>query len=107
MVLFANFLIAIAKVIHIILITYIWIIIIRAILSWIPVPSLHSFAVILFYLTEPVLRPFRRIAPPYKLGGIDISPIIVILLIIFLDSFIVKSISIYGMQLLRQQMLSF
>ena len=107
MIFFANFLIALTRIIHIILMIYIWIVIIRAILSWIRVPSLYSVAVILYYLTEPVLRPFRRIIPPYKLGGIDVSPMIVILLILFVDSFLVKSLSIYAHQLLRGHTLYF
>lgn len=101
MILFANFLGAFAYIIHIILRIYMWIVIIRAILSWVNIPSLYQVSVILYNLTEPVMRPFRRIIPPHKMGGIDITPIIVILLILFVDSFLVQSISIYARQLLR------
>jgi len=101
MILFANFLGAFAYIIHIILRIYMWIVIIRAILSWVNIPSLYQVSVILYHLTEPVMRPFRRIIPPHKMGGIDITPIIVILLILFVDSFLVQSISIYARQLLR------
>lgn len=107
MILFANFLNAVAKITHIFLMIYLWIIIIRAILSWVNVPSLYQVKVILYYLTEPALRPFRRIIPPYKLGGVDISPILVILVILFVDSFLVKSLSLYAGQLLREQTLHF
>ena len=102
MILFANLLIAFSRILHIILMIYIWIIIFRAILSWIKIPpSIYPYAVILYRFTEPVLRPFRRIAPPLRLGGIDISPLIVILIIIFVDSFLVKSLLIYARMLLR------
>ncbi len=101
MILFANFLGAFAYIIHIILRIYMWIVIIRAILSWVNIPSLYQVSVILYHLTEPVMRPFRRIIPPHKMGGIDITPIIVILLILFVDSFLVQYISIYARQLLR------
>jgi len=101
MILFANFLGAFAYIIHIILRIYMWIVIIRAILSWVNIPSLYQVSVMLYHLTEPVMRPFRRIIPPHKMGGIDITPIIVILLILFVDSFLVQSISIYARQLLR------
>ena len=107
MILFANFLNALAKILHIILMIYVWIVIIRAVLSWVNVPSLYQIHVILYHLTEPVMRPLRRIIPPSRLGGIDISPIIVILIILFVDSFLVKSLSLYARQLLREQMLSF
>ena len=83
MILLANFLLATARIIHIVLSTYIWIVIIRAVLSWVHVPSLYSVSVILYNLTEPVLRPIRRFVPPYKMGGIDLSPMIVILLLLF------------------------
>jgi YggT family protein len=77
---------------------YTWILIASAIFSW-----LFAFNVInsrnqfvdavgrfLFNVTEPVLRPIRRIMP--DLGGIDISPIIVMLIIFFLRSLLWTSI---------------
>jgi len=106
-ILFANFLSALARIIHIFLMIYVWVVIFRAVLSWVNVPSLYQIKVILYYLTEPVMRPLRRIIPPYKLGGIDISPILVILLILFVDSFLVKSLSLYAHQLLRKHTLYF
>ncbi|MFQ6110278.1 MAG: YggT family protein [Candidatus Aminicenantales bacterium] len=107
MIFFANFLHAVARVLHVLLMLYVWIVILRAVLSWVNVPALYQAKVILYYLTEPLLRPFRRIIPPYRLGGIDISPIILILVILFVDSFLVKSISLYARQLLREQTLHF
>lgn len=78
---------------------YWWIIIISAIFSW-----LYAFNVInsrnqfvgtignfLFRATEPVLAPIRRIMP--DLGGIDISPIIVLLILFFLRQFILTTIA--------------
>jgi YggT family protein len=73
---------------------YTWVLIASAIFSW-----LYAFNVInsrnqfvdaigrfLFNITEPVLAPLRRVLP--NLGGIDISPIIVLLIIFFLRSFL-------------------
>ena len=102
MILFANFLNAVARVLHIVLILYMWIVIFRAVLSWVKVPSLYPVTVILHNLTERVMKPFRKIIPPGLLGGIDVSPIIVILVILFVDSFLVKSISLYAQQMLRE-----
>jgi YggT family protein len=101
MILWANFLNALAKILHIILTVYMWIIIIRAILSWVYPNPFHPLVRTLYYLTEPALRPFRRIVPPYKLGGIDISPIFVILLILFIDNFLVASIRHYALSILK------
>lgn len=86
---------ALLDVILIALQLYVWIIIAAAVLSW-----LVAFNVVntrnqvvatigeaLYRLTEPALGPIRRILP--NLGGIDISPVVLILLIIFLQRFIV------------------
>ncbi len=101
MVIWANFLNALAQIIHISLKLYMWIVIIRAIISWVYPNPYHPLVRILYYLTEPALRPFRRIAPPYKLGGIDISPIFVILLILFIDNFLVASLRHYALSILK------
>lgn len=105
MIFFANFLIAIAKILDVVLMISMWILIIRVALSWVRIPSLYSVSVILYHLTEPVLKPVRRYVPPHKFGGIDLSPMIVILLIVFFDIFIVRSLSLYAHQLLREHTL--
>ena len=77
---------------------YWWIIICAAILSW-----LYAFNVVnprnqfvgsignmLYRLTEPALRPIRRFMP--DLGGIDISPIIVLLILFFLRQFLLTTV---------------
>lgn len=107
MILFANFINAIAGILHFILMLYIWILVFRAILSWVRVPSLYQVQVLLYRFTEPVLAPVRKYFPPYKFGGIDISPIIVFVLLIFVDTFLVKSLSLYAQQILQRQTLSF
>jgi YggT family protein len=106
MILLANFLNAVAGILHFILMLYIWILVFRAILSWIRVPSLYQVQVLLYRFTEPVLAPVRKYFPPYKFGGIDISPIIVFVLLLFIDTFLVKSLSLYAQQILQQQTLS-
>jgi|Deesub1362B_J571_1020462.scaffolds.fasta_scaffold00002_401 YggT family protein len=107
MILMANFLIASARVLHILIVLYTWVVILRAILSWFNVPSLYRLNVVLYYLTEPVLRPLRKLIPPYKLGGIDVSPVIAVLALLFIDSFLVKSLALYGARLLHQNPVPF
>ena len=100
MTVFGYFLAASARVLDLVLMLYIWILLFRVILSWIQVPSFYQVKVILFRLTEPVLRPIRRFVPPYRFGGMDISPIIVFLIIMFLRSFLVRSLAFYAAKLL-------
>jgi len=107
MIFFANFLIAVSKIISVVLMISMWILIIRVALSWVRIPSLYSVSVILYHLTEPILKPVRRFVPPHKFGGIDLSPMIVILLLVFLDIFLVRSLSLYAHQLLREHTLMY
>jgi YggT family protein len=85
-----NFLSAIAFVIDKALDIYIYIIIGRAIISWVNADPYNPIVRFLYKATEPVLYRVRRIIP--AMGGIDLSPIVVILVIYFLKAFIVKSL---------------
>ena len=87
----SNFLVAIAKILNIALSLYMWIVIGRAIISWVSPDPYNPIVKFLNAVTEPVLYPIRR-KIPINLGGIDFSPILVILAIIFLQSFLVKSL---------------
>ncbi|MBD3414349.1 MAG: YggT family protein [Candidatus Aminicenantes bacterium] len=107
MILLGNLLYAVSRIVHIILNIYIWVIFAHVILSWIRTPSLYKVRLILYKLTEPVLAPIRRFIPPYKFGGLDISPIIAFVLILFIDTVVVKSISQYALQILGPQTYSF
>jgi YggT family protein len=60
---------------------YSWLIILRAILSWVqPMPTNPIFRA-LHTVTEPLLFPLRRLVPPRALGGLDVSPVLAILLL--------------------------
>jgi YggT family protein len=87
----SNFIIALAKVIDIVLTIYMWIIIFRALISWVNPDPYNQIVIFLYRVTEPVLRPIRRIMPMHN-TGIDISPIIIILVIVFLQYFLVETI---------------
>ena len=65
-----------------------WLVIIAAVVSWVNPDPRNPIVQFLYRATEPILRPFRRILPPGRTGGIDFSPILVILLIFFLKSFL-------------------
>lgn len=87
----SNFLAAVAKILDIGLTLYMWIIIGRAVISWVNLDPYNPIVRFLNSITEPVLYPIRRRLPIY-FGGIDFSPIIVIFAILFLQSFLVKSL---------------
>ncbi len=87
-----NILLASARIINLSLTIYMWIIIVRALISWFSPDPRNRFVIILHRLTEPVLKPIRRIIPPSQLGGLDISPFIMILVIIFMNNFLVGSL---------------
>ena len=85
------FLEAVAKVIDIVLVLFMWIIIARAVLSWVNPDPFNPIVRFIHNVTEPILYPIRT-KVPVNLGEIDLSPIIVILGIIFLRVFLVNSL---------------
>jgi YggT family protein len=85
-----NLIFALAKIIDIGLTIYMWIIIGRALISWVNPDPYNPIITFLYRATEPVLAPIRRWIPLRGMG-IDISPIIVILVIYFLQMFLVKT----------------
>jgi len=91
MFLFTNFIAAVAEVINIILTIYMYVIIARAILSWVSPDPYNPIVQMLFKITEPVLNPLRRLVPTWK-AGLDLSPMIAILIIFFLKRFLVASL---------------
>lgn len=86
----ANLLYAVANVLDIALNIYLWIIIARAILTWVNPDPYNPIVQFLYRATEPVLYPIRRMFP-YGIG-IDFSPLIVIMAIYFLRSFLIRTL---------------
>ena len=60
---------------------YTWVIIIRAVLSWVTSDPGNPLYKVVYMATEPVLKPLRALVPPARLGGLDVSPILAIVLI--------------------------
>lgn len=65
-----------------------WLVIIAAVISWLNPDPRNPIVQFLYKTTEPLLRPFRRILPPGRTGGIDFSPLLLILLIVFIEAFL-------------------
>ena len=93
-----NLIVAVAEVVDIILSLYKWIIIIAALISWVSPDPYNPIVRFLYAVTEPALRPIRRIIG-HRLGPVDISPIIVILVIIFIQMFLIGSLKETGFRL--------
>jgi YggT family protein len=67
-----------------------WIVIIAALVSWVNPDPRNPIVRFLHAVTEPLFRPFRRLLPPSRTGGIDLSPIFVILVIFLLSRLLVR-----------------
>lgn len=97
----SNLLIALAKILDIVLTVYYWLILIRALLSWVSPDPFNPVVQFLYKLTEPVLARVRRILPTSFGFGIDISSLIVFLAIIFLKSFLIRTLLDLSFRLAR------
>ena len=86
-----NFLMAVAQLIDFILTIYMWIIIGRAVVSWVNADPYNPIVRFLYEATEPLLGRIRRYIPIH-MGGLDFSPLILIMIIMFLQSFLVPTI---------------
>ena len=86
-----NLFMAVAKVLDIVLNIFMWIVIARAILSWVSPDPFNPIVRFIHNVTEPVLYPIRT-KLPISFGGLDLSPIVVFLGIIFLRTFVVNSL---------------
>jgi len=65
-----------------------WIVIIAALISWVNPDPRNPIVRFLWGVTEPLFRPFRRLVPPSRMGGIDLSPLFVLAIIYLLISFV-------------------
>ena len=93
----SNFISAVAHILDVLLNILYWLMLIRVLISWVNPDPGNAIVQFLYKTTDPILEPIRRRLPLNFRLGIDISPIIVFLLIIFLKSFLIKSLFDLGM----------
>ena len=98
MFIIVNLIDAVAVVVHYLLTIYLWLIIIRAFLSWVNPDPYNPIVSFLYQVTEPVLYRVRQFLP-FRGMGIDLSPILVFIIIIFLDRFVVGTLQDIVMRL--------
>lgn len=91
MFILSNLIVAAATIFDYILTIANWLIIIRALLSWVNPDPYNPIVQFLFRTTEPLLAPFRRLIPGYSIG-LDISPIFALVAIWFLKLFLIRSL---------------
>ncbi len=91
MFIFANLLLASARILDVLLSAYMWVVIISALISWVNPDPYNPIVRFLYSVTEPVFRRIRRIIG-FRLGVIDISPMVVILAIMFVKYFLIQSL---------------
>jgi len=91
MFIFSNFLLATASVLQLVLTLYMWIVIARALISWVNPDPYNPIVRFLYSATEPLLYRVRR-AVPISFGRIDFSALIVLIAIYFLQAFLVQSL---------------
>ena len=88
----SNFLNALATLVDFVLGAYMWIIVGRAIISWVNPDPYNPIVRFLHEVTDPLLYKIRRLIPFSAAGGIDFSPMILIVAILFLRSFLVPTL---------------
>jgi len=93
-----NFMSAIAQLLDFLLTAYMWVIIGRAVISWVNADPYNPIVRFLYDATEPVLSRIRRWLP-ISFGGIDFSPMILILAIMFLQSFFIATLRQLAMRM--------
>jgi YggT family protein len=86
---------AIATVLDLGLNIYMWLVIARALLSWVNPDPYNPIVRFLYNVTEPVMSFLRR-RIPVVFGGLDLSPLIVIAVIMFLRIFLVQTLHDYA-----------
>ena len=83
-----NFLSALASVLHLALTLYMYVIIARAVMSWFNPDPYNAIVRFIYQITDPALDFVRRYIPTFS--GLDLSPIVIIFAILFVDRFLVS-----------------
>ena len=91
MFVFSNLLSALAQIVSILLTILYWLVLIRVLLSWVSPDPENPIVRFLHLATEPILDPLRRMIPTWRMG-LDLSPLLAFLLILFLQRALVPSL---------------
>lgn len=86
-----NFLLAITDILHILIYTYIIVVVASALISWVQPDPYNPIVQLLYRLTQPVYNFIRRFIPTVY-GGFDFAPIILLIFLQFIDRFLIRTI---------------
>ncbi len=100
MIAFGNLLNALAELLHFAINFFYWILIARCILSFVSPDPRNPIVQFIVSTTEPVLEKVRSRIPP--MGMMDLSPLVVLAALFFIDTFLVGSLREYGMAMKLQ-----
>lgn len=92
MFILSNLLVSLANVLDFLLSALYWLILVRALISWVNPDPYNPIVQFLYKTTEPILEPIRRILPLGLRFGFDISPIIAFIAIMFVKSFLIRTL---------------
>lgn len=92
-----NFFIALARFVEILITILYWLILVRALISWVNPDPFNPIVQFLYRATDPILAPLRKFLP--TLGPFDISPIVAFFILYFLNLFLVSTLVNLGMKL--------
>ena len=98
MFILSNLIYAITTIADYILSIANWLIIVRALISWVNPDPYNPIVQFLYKTTEPLLAPFRRFIPVYTIG-IDLSPIFALIFVWFLKLFLIRTLFAFAMRL--------
>lgn len=105
MIAIANILYGLGQVLDLLLTTFVILLFVRAIISWVNPDPYNPIVRFLITSTEPLLRPLRRVIPPIA-GNFDLSPLLALLLLYFLKAALAQTLLDYAMHLRRQAQFS-
>jgi len=89
-----NLLTAAADVLGMVMEALYWVILLRVLLSWANADPYNGFVRAIHAISEPLLGPLRRLLPPWRFHGLDLSPFLAVLALIFAKKFLVETL--YG-----------
>lgn len=85
-----NLFLALASVLHLVLTLYMYIVVARAVMSWFNPNPYNKLVRFIYLITDPILMRIRKFIPP--ISGLDLSPVVLIVLLLFLDRFLVSTL---------------